>query len=162
MRLQIVSAAVLAMGVAAAAVAEDQTAVQRRSMTQETQYNGSSNASGSVQAPAAGVNAPTIASSPTYNNGIAPVSQRTTTTEETVMAQNNPPIRWSILEGEVTHVDKVNNVVEIRLSGSKNTIGVPVVEKRVGIYRHGDHQYALKDIEPGDNVTLRNLNTAAM
>jgi hypothetical protein len=170
----------LIFGAAAMAGAAD-AQVQRKSTLQET-YTSQPQQSGatgtSAQGPNAGVQTPvggaqvntgnvqTGTTDPATQAAVQqqnsnPVAQRTVTTEETILAQQNPPIRWSVLEGEVTHVDKANNVVEIRLKGSKQTVGIPVIDKRVGIYRHGDHQYALNDIKPGHNVTLRNLNTAA-
>jgi hypothetical protein len=67
-----------------------------------------------------------------------------------------PVINWSKLEGQVTRVDQERRIMELRLRGTNDIVGIPVVPELVGIFKSGDHQYALKDIRPGDSVTVRN------
>jgi hypothetical protein len=95
-------------------------------------------------------------------------TKKVTTTEETVVpstagapdlinAPAAPAIRWREFSGNVTHVNIERQIMEIRLNGSHEYIGIPVDGKTVGIYKNKDHQYALTDIRPGDQVTVRNL-----
>lgn len=65
------------------------------------------------------------------------------------------PVQWTELEGEVTHVNQEQNILEMRLKGTNNVVSVPITPQ-VSIYRHGDHKYNLKDINPGDSVKLKN------
>jgi hypothetical protein len=120
--------------------------------------------------PASAAEPSTVMSNPipsgTYQVQVASVTSQPTTplaaatpADEATIVRSNPPIRWSAISGEVKHVDQANRMVEIELTGTEYRVSIPVQENRVGVYKNGDHRYALKDIEPGDNVTVRNLST---
>ncbi len=67
----------------------------------------------------------------------------------------SPVLRWRVLHGEVRQVYPERHFLELKLDKDNDYIGVPVTRTTVGLFKH-EHEYALEDLKPGDNVTVQN------
>jgi len=74
-------------------------------------------------------------------------------------AKAPPLIGWTEFKGKVTHIDRLNRVIQIREGNTDSLIEVPVTEN-VAIYKQGPQESQIGDLEDGDSVTLRNRQSS--